>query len=334
MEFFTNYSLFLAKLVSIVFTMLVTLFAFCGFIAHAKGKFKDRLDVYKLNDKYDDYHRILAQAVKNKNELKMQLKQQKREKKAQLKSKETKKRIFVLNFHGDIRASRLLALCEEITALLTIANKDDEVLVRLESSGGIVHSYGLAASQLQRIKDANVRLVVAIDKIAASGGYLMACVADHIIAAPFAAVGSIGVLAQVPNFHRFLQKKSIDFEQITAGEYKRTLTLFGENTEKGRKKVQQEVEETHALFKSFIKEHRKVVDIERIATGEYWLASQAIHLKLVDELKTSDDYLLKASQRHVLFEIQYKLRHPLGKRLSQSVSQIYDRLVNTWQLNG
>ena len=327
MEFLANYTLFLAKLVSIVLTILVILLVFLGFIAYVKGKSKVKLDVYKLNDKYDDYQRILARAVKKTNELKLQLKQQKREKKAQSKSKETKKRIFVLNFHGDIRASRVVALCEEITALLTVANKDDEVLVRLESGGGMVHSYGLAASQLQRIKDANVRLVIAIDKIAASGGYLMACVADYIIAAPFAAIGSIGVLTQMPNFHRFLQKKSIDFEQITAGEYKRTLTLFGKNTEKGRKKVQQEVEETHALFKSFIKEQRKMVDIERVATGEYWFASQAIHLKLVDELKTSDDYLLTASQQHVLFEIQYKLKHPLGKRLSQGISQIYDRLV-------
>lgn len=321
-------------MVSIILIILVALFAFCSFISYTKGKSKGKLDICKLNDKYDDYYCALAQAIKKKNEFKLQLKQQKTEKRTQLELKETKKRIFVLNFHGDIRASRLVALCEEITALLTIANKDDEVLVRLESGGGMVHSYGLAASQLQRIKDANVRLVVAIDKIAASGGYLMACVADHIIAAPFAAVGSIGVLAQVPNFHRFLQKKSIDFEQITAGEYKRTLTLFGENTEKGRKKVQQEVEETHTLFKSFIKEHRKMIDIERVATGEYWLASQAIHLRLVDELKTSDDYLLTASQQHVLFEIQYKLKRSLGKRLSQSVSQIYDRLVNTWQLTG
>lgn len=272
--------------------------------------------------------------LKKKNELKLQLKQQKKEKKAQLKSKETKKRIFVLNFYGDIRASNVVTLREEITALLTIANKDDEVLVRLESSGGMVHSYGLAASQLQRIKGANVRLVVAIDKIAASGGYLMACVADHIIAAPFAVVGSIGVLTQLPNFHRFLQKKSIDFEQVTAGEYKKTLTLFGENTEKSRKKVQQEVEEMHALFKSFIKKHRKVVDIERVATGEYWLASQAMHLKLVDELRTSDDYLLTASQQHALFEIRYKLKHPVRKRLLQSVSQIYDKILNIWRLNG
>ena len=329
MEFLTNYGLFLAKLVSVILTILVIPFAFFGFIAYTKGKFKGKLDVYKLNDKYEDYHRTLAQAVKRKDELKLQLKQQKREKKTQSKSKETKKRIFVLNFHGDIRASNVVALCEEITALLTIANQDDEVLVRLESGGGTVHGYGLAASQLQRIKDANVRLIVAIDKIAASGGYLMACVADRIIAAPFAAVGSIGVSAQLPNFHRFLQKKSIDFEQIIAGEYKRTLTLFGKNTEKGREKVQQEVEKTHALFKSFIKEHRKVVDVEHVATGEYWLASQAIHLKLVDELKTSDDYLLTASQQHVLFEIRYKLKQPFGKRLSQSMSQIYDRFMNT-----
>ncbi|QTS84028.1 protease SohB [Coxiella endosymbiont of Amblyomma nuttalli] len=332
MEFLISYGLFLIKLLSVVITILVIFFAFFGFMIHAKGKFKGKLDIYKLNDKYEAYYRTLSQAIKKKNGPRLQLKQQKREKKAQLESKKPKKRIFVLNFHGDVRASNVVALCEEITALLTVARKKDEVLVRLESSGGMVHSYGLAASQLQRIKEANIRLVVAVDKIAASGGYLMACVADHIIAAPFAAIGSIGVLARLPNFHRFLQKKSIDFEQITAGEYKRTLTLFGENTDKDREKVRQEVEEIHALFKTFIKQHRKVVDIDRVATGECWLASQAIHLKLVDELKTSDDYLLTASQQYVLFEMQYKLKRPLGKRLSQSVGQIYDRLVNTSEL--
>ncbi|MFW0065456.1 MAG: protease SohB, partial [Coxiella endosymbiont of Dermacentor silvarum] len=243
---------------------------------------------------------------------------------------ESKKRIFVLDFNGDIHASSVEKLREEVTALLIVANKEDEVLIRLESSGGMVHSYGLAASQLQRIKEADIKLLVAIDKMAASGGYLMACVADWIIAAPFAIVGSIGVLAQLPNFHRYLQKKSIDFEQITAGEHKRTLTLFGENTEEGRAKMRQEVEEIHTLFKNFIKEHRKVVDIEQVATGKHWCASQAIHLKLVDELKTSDAYLLKARQKCDLYEIYYRVKHPLSKRFIYGLNQVYYQFLRIY----
>ena len=317
MEFLSNYSLFLAKLASIVFAILVVLFAFFGMFAYAKGKFKGKLDVRRLNDKYEEYSHTILHAVKSKYELRLQ----KGGHKQKIKSKELKRRVFVLDFNGDIRASAVEALREEVTALLTLASKEDEVLVRLESSGGIVHGYGLAASQLQRIKEANIKLLVAIDKIAASGGYLMACVADRIIAAPFAIVGSIGVLAQLPNFYRYLQKQSIDFEQITAGEYKRTLTLFGENTEKGRARMRQEVEEMHRLFKNFIKEHRKVVDIEQVATGKHWCASQAMSLRLVDELKTSDDYLLTASKTCNLYEIHYKIKHPLSKRLSYGLGQ-------------
>ncbi|MFW0094397.1 MAG: protease SohB [Coxiella endosymbiont of Haemaphysalis qinghaiensis] len=329
MEFVSNYSLFLAKLISIVTAILIILFAFLGMLTYAKGKSKGKLDVRRFNDKYEQYNRILLHAIKSRHELKLQLKSQEKEYKRKVKSKELKKRIFILNFNGDIHASAVEALREEVTALLTLANQEDEVLVRLESVGGIVHSYGLAASQLQRIKEANIKLLVAIDKIAASGGYLMACVADWIIAAPFAIVGSIGVLAQLPNFHRYLQKKSIDFEQITAGEYKRTLTLFGENTEKGRAKIRQEVEEMHALFKNFIKEHRKVVDVEQVATGEHWCASQAMNLRLIDELKTSDNYLLTASQTCNLYEIRYRIKLTLGKRLAHGLSQAYCQLLRT-----
>ena len=329
MGFFSNYGLFLAKLVSVVAAILVILLAFLGMLAYAKGKSKGKLDVRKFNDKYEEYNRILSHAIKSKHERKLQLKSQKKECKRKIKSKDPKKRIFVLNFNSDIRASAVEALREEVTALLTFANKEDEVLVRLESGGGMVHSYGLAASQLKRIKEANIKLLVAIDKMAASGGYLMACVADWIIAAPFAIVGSIGVLAQLPNFHRYLQKKSIDFEQVTAGEYKRTLTLFGENTEKGRAKMRQEVEEMHTLFKNFIKEHRKVVDIKQVATGEHWCASQAMNLRLIDELKTSDNYLLTASQTCDLYEIRYRTKHTLGKRLTHWLSQAYYQLLRT-----
>ena len=326
MEFLSNYSLFLAQLVSILAAIFILLFVFLSMLSYAKGKFKGKLDVQRLNDKYEEYNHILLRAVKSKYELRLHKKEHKR----RIKSKKPKRRIFVLNFNGDIRASAVETLREEVTALLTLANKEDEVLVRLESSGGIVHGYGLAASQLQRIKKANIKLLVAIDKVAASGGYLMACVADRIIAAPFAIVGSIGVLAQLPNFYRYLQKKSIDFEQITAGEYKRTLTLFGENTEKGRTRMRQEVEEMHKLFKNFIKEHREVVDIEQVATGNHWCASQAMSLRLVDELKTSDDYLLTASQTCDLYEIHYRIKYPLGKRLSHGLSQAYYQFLRVW----
>ena len=328
MNFLLDYSLFLMKLISLVLTIFIIPFIFFSFVAFAKNKAKDKIDIYTLNNKYKNYHRILSVAIKGKHELKRFLKSQKKENKKNSTTNKSKKRVFVLNFHGDIYASAVCALREEITAILTIAIGSDEVLLRLESSGGLVHSYGLAAAQLQRIKDANIKLIVAIDKVAASGGYLIACIADHIIAAPFAIVGSIGVLAQLPNFHRYLQKKYIDFEQIIAGDYKRTLTLFGENTQKGRMKMKEEVEETHMLFKSFIKQHRTQIDIEQIATGKHWYASKAIELKLVDELKTSDDYLLTASQNCNLFEVRYKQKPSIGERISKNISHICQKLLS------
>ncbi|QHG92487.1 protease SohB [Coxiella endosymbiont of Amblyomma sculptum] len=328
MEFFGNYGLFLAKLISILVSILIALFVLLSVVAHTKAKPKNKLHVQKINKQYEEYNRILLRAVKNKHEFKLQLRSQKKNRKQKEQLKEAKKRIFVLSFNGDIHASSVEALRTEVTALLTLANRKDEVFVRLESSGGVVHSYGLATSQLQRIKAANIKLLVSVDRIAASGGYLMACVADYIIAAPFAIVGSIGVLAQLPNFHRYLQKKSIDFEQITSGEYKRTLTLFGKNTEKGRAKIQQEVEEMHKIFKDFIKEHRRMVNIEQVSTGEHWYALQALHLKLVDELKTSDDYLFTASQTCDLYEVHYRIKHALDERLTRSFKKVYQQFCS------
>ena len=328
MNFLIDYGLFLAKLISIVLAVLVVLFIFFSLVTYAKSKSKVKLDVHKLNEKYKSYHRTLSIVINNRHELKQFLKSQKKEDKRKTGLKESRKRIFVLDFHGDIHASAVSALREEITAVLTTATSHDEVLLRLESGGGMVHSYGLAASQLQRIKDANIKLVTAIDKLAASGGYLMACVADRIIAAPFAVVGSIGVLVQLPNFHRYLQKKYIDFEQIMSCDYKRTLTLLGKNTKKGRAKVKEEVEQTHALFKSFIQAHRKHMDVDQVATGEHWYASKALDFKLVDELKTSDTYLLAASQNYDLFEVRYKQKSSLGEWVSQNISYVYQKLLS------
>jgi serine protease SohB len=229
--------------------------------------------------------------------------------------------VFVLNFHGDIRASALASLREEVTAVLTVAQPEDEVMLRLESSGGLVHAYGLAAAQLLRIRDRRLKLTVAVDKVAASGGYLMACVADRIIAAPFAILGSIGVIAQLPNFNRLLKKHDIDYEQFMAGEYKRTVTLFGENTDKGRHKFQEEIEATHALFKDFVRNHRPQLDLDQVATGEYWYGTRALEHRLADELRTSDDYLLDASAGAEVYEVTYTGKKPWLARLLAHAAQ-------------
>ncbi|TQV81560.1 protease SohB [Aliikangiella coralliicola] len=245
---------------------------------------------------------------------------------------DTKSRIFVLNFDGDVEASAVENLREEITAVIIAADPGDKVLVKVESPGGLVHAYGLAASQLTRIKDAELELIVAVDQVAASGGYMMACVADKIIAAPFAVVGSIGVVAEIPNFHRLLKHNKVDYEQHTAGEYKRTLTMFAENTDDARKKFKQELEETHDLFKDFIIQNREKLDIEKVATGEHWYGTTALKLGLIDEIQTSDDFIIKFAKEADIFEITFRMKKPLAERLSFSVqSAVGKALMGIWQ---
>jgi serine protease SohB len=237
----------------------------------------------------------------------------------------------VLNFNGDIRASAVEMLRREITTVLTQADPaHDEVVLCLESPGGLVHGYGLAASQLARIRQQGVPLTICVDKVAASGGYMMACIGNRIIAAPFAVVGSIGVVAQLPNVHRLLKKHDIDVELMTAGEYKRTLTVFGPNSDAGRAKFQEELDDTHALFKEFVAGHRPQVEIDRVATGEHWYGQRALELKLVDELKTSDEYLVERAKAAELFAVRYVPRHRLLTRLGLSAEAAADRLALRW----
>ncbi len=316
MEFLTEYGLFLAKAITIVIAILAGVGGLIALLSRSQIKPKEHLEIKHLNRDYEAMANSLQSVLLSKKEFKAKLKEQKKQHKTQLKRETTPRhKLFVLNFHGDIRASAVASLREEITAILTVAAPQDKVVVRLESPGGVVHGYGLAASQLLRIKAHQLTLTVAVDKVAASGGYLMACVAERIIAAPFAVVGSIGVVSQVPNFNRLLRKNDIDYEQFTAGEYKRTVTLFGEITDKGREKFQREIEEVHRLFKDFVSEHRSQLDIEKIATGEHWYGAQAVALNLVDELRTSDDYLLQASKTADLFEVTYVGKKPLLARL-------------------
>ncbi len=201
------------------------------------------------------------------------------------------------------------------------------MLIRLESPGGVVSGYGLAAAQLQRIRDKNIPLTVCIDKVAASGGYLMACVANTIIAAPFAIIGSIGVVAQMPNFHRWLKKNNIDVELLTAGEYKRTLTLFGENTEKGRQKFQEDLEQIHSAFRHYVLENRSQLDIDKVSTGEHWLATDAFELRLVDKLATSDDYLIKKMADYQAFKLAVQPKHSLMSKLLRPAMRLMHPLA-------
>ncbi len=330
MQFISHYGMFFLEVITLVVAILIL---FAGIIAIAsKGKSQQsgKIILTKLNDKFQAQQEEMQHLVLNKTERKALQKQKKQKHKAEKINKKTaeekpKKRLFIVNFIGDIRAHAVDGLRKEINALLTIATPTDEVLIILESGGGVVHGYGLGASQLERLRQYNIPLTVAVDKVAASGGYLMACVANTIIAAPFAIIGSIGVLAQIPNFNRLLKKNNIDFEQITAGEFKRTLTMFGENTDKAREKMREDIQEIHTQFKDYIATNRPNVNIETVATGEYWLAEKAFQFNLVDKLQTSDDYLQERWQEIDLFEIKYQPKKSLSEKLGHSVKLMMER---------
>lgn len=318
--------LFAGKATIIVFLILVVLIVLALVISKSKEKMKGRLIIRNINKKLDEQTDAILAETTSKKEYKRFHKDKKSAEKAKQKLHQETHNVYVINFHGDMRASATDALREEVTAILNVATPADEVVVRVESGGGVVHGYGLAAAQLMRIRSKNIPLTVTIDKIAASGGYLMACVGNKILSAPFAIVGSIGVIVQLPNFNRVLKANNIEFEQHTAGEFKRTITLFGENTEEGRLKLQHEIEDIHHFFKKLIADYRPHIEIQKVATGEHWLGQQAIDLKLVDEIKTSDDYLLSRSKEAHVFEVCYEIKKPLLSKLTGAAGKLRDHV--------
>jgi serine protease SohB len=217
-------------------------------------------------------------------------------------------------------------LREEVTAILEVVKEGDDVVVCLENHGGVVHEHGLAASQLARIRDRDIELAVCVDKVAASGGYLMACVASKIYAAPFAILGSIGVLAQIPNFNRMLDSHGVEFEQVTAGKYKRTVTMFGENTDEDRAKLKEELEDVHELFKSAVSRYRPQLDLEKVATGEHWYGTRALALGLADEIRTSDEVIADRVAERELFKVTFKVKQPLPKRLLANIDSTLEKV--------
>ncbi|MBL6750762.1 MAG: protease SohB [Nevskia sp.] len=334
-EFFLQYGLFLAKAVTWVAILAALGAVGANVVRSARQEGHERLEIRHVNRRLRNLADLLNGELLDGRERKAERKrlrsQDKARRQAEKHGASPRPRVFVLDFHGDLAASRVGALRQEISALLQVARPEDEVLVRLESAGGVVHGYGLAASQLRRIRDRKLRLTVAVDKVAASGGYLMASVADRIIAAPFAILGSIGVVGQLPNFSRLLREHQIDYELHTAGEYKRTLTLFGENTPEARAKFREELEQTHALFKAFVAENRPRLPLEQAATGEHWFGTQALSLGLVDELRTSDDYLLERAGQAEVFELSYHSRRSLREQLLGGLARLSSGALRLWR---
>ncbi len=361
MEFLYEFGLFLLKSITTVAAILIVI---GGIVSSSqknksgkiKGQLQGEIKLTNLSERYRNMVQDMQQAILSRFEAKALDKADKKAekqknkaekqkakelKKAKIETKEqteqlvekvedSHKRLFVIDFNGDMKASEAGSLREEISAIIAIAGKQDEVLLRLESPGGMVHGYGLAASQLQRLRNADINLTIAVDKVAASGGYMMACVAHRIVAAPFAIIGSIGVIAEIPNFNRLLQKMDVDFEQHTAGEYKRTLTLFGKNTEQGREKFREELEDTHQLFKSFINDNRPELDVEAVATGEHWYGTQAVEKGLIDEISTSDDLIIKAVKDCEVFEVSYEIPKTLSEKIGINMEAAFNRFVMSW----
>lgn len=351
MEFFIEYGMFLAKVATIVVAIAVVI----GIIAASgnrgkKGGKKGSIRVTAVNEHIDEMRDSLREGILDSAELKLLDKSEKKKEKAEAKARkallkkqakqdsdnaaaesgERKKRVYVLGFKGNVSADAVESLREEVTAVLSLASADDEVIVNLESPGGMVHAYGLASSQLLRIKNQKIPLTICVDRVAASGGYMMACLADRLIAAPFAIIGSIGVLVQLPNFHRVLKKNEVDYEIISAGEFKRTLTTFGEITQKGKDKVQEDVETIHEIFKQWVKDHRPSVDIDKVATGETWVAMQAKERYMVDEIKTSDECIVAACENADVFEVEFEFKKSIQDKLGSAFEGAAGRALSSW----
>ena len=329
MEFLYEYGLFLAKTATLVLAIGLVVGLIAGAAAAKNKAKKGQLQFTDLSKHYQSMAEEMQQHLLEKKQFKQWQKAQRAVK------PDHRAKLFVLDFNGSLDARETESLREEVTAILAVASKEDEVLLRLESGGGVVHGYGLAASQLDRLRQHPLNLTVAIDKVAASGGYMMACIGNTILAAPFAIVGSIGVIAQLPNFNKLLKKHNVDFEQFTAGEYKRTVTLFGENTDKGRQKFQHELEDTHRLFKQFVLQHRPQLDIDKVATGEHWFGHQALGLNLVDTIQTSDDYILTQMSQRQVFQVKYQLRKGIAEKVGMGsasiISHYWQRLIqHSW----
>ena len=328
MEILIEYGLFVLKAFTIIVLIFIPIF-FLVSTMRQPPETNESLKIKNLTKRYQSMANSLKVLTMNKEEKKKLKKTLKQEKKTNSKTKTKKKPVYVLNFKGDIEASNVENLKEEISAILQSETKCEEIVLNLESAGGTVIGYGLAAAQLKRIRDAGIKLTACVDKVAASGGYMMACVANKIVSAPFAVIGSIGVVAAIPNFSKILKKLDVDYELHTAGEFKRTITTFGETTDEGREKFKKDLQEIHDLFKEHVTKFRPELDISKVATGEIWEGTKALEVGLVDEISTSDEYLMNFSKKHDVYEIKFETKKKIQDKLSRFLNTLLKDFINT-----
>ena len=343
-ELIAEYGLFLAKAITFVVAVIIVIGVIVSAGQRSPADSEGHLEVKKLNEGLDAMEDTLRSLVLDGKALKQFEKQKKKQAKSEKASKQNTEsaqsgNTYVIDFDGDMKASAVKQFREVITAVLTLADKSDEVVVRLESPGGMVHAYGFAASQLVRFKSAGIPLTICVDKVAASGGYMMACIADKLLAAPFAVIGSIGVVASIPNFSKVLKKNDVYYELLTAGEYKRTLTMFGENTDAARQKFMQDLEETHDLFKDFVADYRPALDIASVATGETWYGKRALDKTLIDGISTSDEYITQRAKDASVFLVRFvekkhwqeKLGVAVEAALEKTLYRTVSRSMQSWE---
>jgi serine protease SohB len=325
---FVDFVFFALSTLLIVVAVVFVIGSFFSLLTKAKQEVaklaKGKLEIKKIGDEYKQTKDEVLETLLDKKDYKKHQKEQKK-----LAKQETpKEKVFVINFKGDMHASQVENLRKEVSAILAVAKAEDEIIVRIDSPGGVVNGYGFAAAQLERIRQAGINLTVCIDQVAASGGYMMSAVGHKIISAPFAIVGSIGVVGQVPNIRELLQKNGVNVEMHTSGEYKRTLTTLGENTEEGRKKFKQDLEHIHQLFKKHILTYRPELDMQKVATGEYWFGKDALELGLVDKIQTYDDYLIDLlDKQHDVYEVSFVRKKDKGF-LKSKLAMIKKNLTN------
>lgn len=321
------YLLFLMKGVTLVILFLIVV----AVVFALKSKGKDAAICFEyLNEKQLGLEKSLLSAFAKTGQkaagqaLKNFLQAGKTRRKMDKRTNDLRKRSFVMSFEGDMHASQVKALRDEITAVLRVAQPEDEVVVRVQSPGGAVPGYGLVASQLVRVKQAKLKLTVCVDQIAASGGYLAAVVADRILAAPFATIGSIGVVVTVPNFHDFLKKQDVDMIELTAGKYKRSISMLGKISEEGKRHTTGQLKVIHEQFKEMVISYRPQVDIQQVATGDYWTAKTALAYGLVDDLSTSDAYIQELIQSSDVWEISTPKKKSLQSMFKESTVALMD----------
>jgi serine protease SohB len=311
----------------IIFLFIVALILIVAAIA-ARAKARPQVEVEDLNEKYADLSLIIRSFIHSKKVFKAE---QKKLDEQEKKLGDDRKNVFVLEFEGDLQASAVKELRDEVSSIVSVAKPGDEVVVCVESPGGTVSGYGLAAAELVRLRKAELKVTICVDKVAASGGYMMACTGHKIVAAPFAVVGSIGVLAQVPNFNKLLKKHNVDYEEMTSGEFKRTVSFLGEITPKGREKFQEQLEDTHELFKNWVNEYRPQLDMNKVGTGEYWYGPRARDLNLIDDIQTSDEYLMSLTKSAKVYKVKFTPKKKFGEKLSEALGQgaakAFDRLL-------